>query len=296
MVRPVAALARLLVVLLVVGACASTRDEGAVATNPPVTTATAPPATSAPSVATTSVAITTSPSDPTSSTPVPSAPAGPCEPRGYVTGPSGAPVDESAESLHDVAVIFGLGDSLGPVYPTEYGRTPRPFDWDEDGLPDTLRMDTDDGRIEVVAAAGIVEVTGVRTDFSDVSYHSTVHGNIPATVGDVNGDTHPDLVVASDGWVGILLGAGPDTTSVSVAFDRIGADGPGWSTPPAITSSAEGTSFAYRRTAPWGTAEPMLYDDLDGDGLTDIGLYNHHERTAGSMMLLLGQPCPAQED
>jgi hypothetical protein len=35
---------------------------------------------------------------------------------------------------------------------------------------------------------------------------------------------------------------------------------------------------------------------LDGDGLTDIGLYNHHERAAGSLMLLLGQPCPAGPD
>ena len=209
-----------------------------------------------------------------------------------MTGPSGDPVDDSAESIYDVAVSLDPGDSLAPVYPSEYGRTPRPFDWDEDGLPDTLRMTDSDGTIEVVTAAGIVEVTGVRTDFSDVSYHSTVHGNIPATVGDVNGDAHPDLIVASEGWVGVLLGAGVDTTPVSVAFDRVGADAPGWMTPPFITRPEEGASFAYRRTAPWGTAEPMLFADLDGDGLTDIGLYNHHERTAGLMMLLLGQPCP----
>ena len=75
-----------------------------------------------------------------------------------------------------------------------------------------------------------------------------------------------------------------------MAFDRIGIDAPGWVTPPL---RSQPSSMAHYRTWPWETAEPVLANDVDGDGIADIGVYNHAERSSGPFMLLLGQPCPA---
>jgi hypothetical protein len=234
----------------------------------------------------------------TSSTTATTVPTDPCAPRGYVEGPAGDPVEVDPEDPWSVAVDNRqLSGPPGRVYETDSlvlgggFYDPRTFDWDEDGAADSVTMGV--GSVSVHAASGTTTVTGVRTDFSDVGHYSSIHSAMPLDVGDVTGDGHVDLMVASDGWVGVLAGAGSSAVPVTVAFDRIGVDAVGWLTPPAIERHSPDVPPGREvyETWPHGTAEPVLLDDVDGDGIAEIGVYNHLERTSGPFMLLLGQPC-----
>ena len=116
------------------------------------------------------------------------------------------------------------------------------FDWDADGAPDTLGFDQDAGAVVVTWADGSLIVTGIRSDFagqpgqpvepggdpfldqptesgppSPESVEEGLAAPIPAAVADVTGDGLLDLLVVDDGTASVVVGAGADSASVSVA-------------------------------------------------------------------------------
>ncbi|MCB1247975.1 MAG: hypothetical protein KDB33_08125 [Acidimicrobiales bacterium] len=219
----------------------------------------------------------------------------PCAPRGLIASGGGEPLeDEVVSTVWEVS--FPEQDLVWPedrnhVY-RRYENPSEPvreFDYDEDGLPDSVEMSKDGEWVAVVTRSGALTITGVQTDWSDARLDDSIQGTIPLTVGDVTGDGHQDVVVTDQGSVAVVVGGGAAFVPASVPFDQVGAAVPGWITAPVrLTYGDSGEVYSF----PGAHASPGLLGDVDGDGIADVSIYNHAARQKGPRAVVPGQPCP----
>ena len=198
----------------------------------------------------------------------------------------------------------------GWVQPPQEG-----FDWDGDGAADTLGFDQDAGAIVVTWADGSLTVTGVRSDFSGQPGQPVEPGGdpfleqptesgppsaeaidegvaapVPAAVADVTGDGLLDLLVVDDGTASVVVGAGPDSASVSVAQSAIGTEVEGWRSPPVIPEDPTGQTFD-QPPVPYDQATVVPRWDVTGDDVADWVVESNLPRALGPVTAYAGKPC-----
>ncbi len=189
------------------------------------------------------------------------------------------------------------------------------FDWDSDGAPDTLGFDQDAGAIMVTWADGSLTVTGVRSDFagqpgqpvepggdpfleqptengppSEEAVDDGLAAPVPAAVADVTGDGLLDLLVVDDGTASVVVGAGADSASVSVAQSAIGTEVVGWRSPPVVPEDPSGQTFD-QPPVPYDQATIVPRWDLTGDGVADWVIESNLPRALGPVTAYEGKPC-----
>jgi hypothetical protein len=189
------------------------------------------------------------------------------------------------------------------------------FDWDGDGAADSLGFDQADGSVSVTWADGALTVTGVRSDFtgepgqpvepggdpfleqptesgppSESAVEDGLAAPIPAAVADVTGDDLLDLIVVDGGTVSVLVGAGADSASVSVAQDAIGDEVAGWRNPPIVPEAPAGFS-QDQPAVPYDQATIVPRWDLTGDGVADWVVESNLPRALGPVTAYAGRPC-----
>lgn len=189
------------------------------------------------------------------------------------------------------------------------------FDWDEDGRPDTLGFDQEGQMVAVTWADGSLTVTGVRSDFtgepgqpvepggdpfleqpteagppSEESIEDGLAAPVPAAVADVTGDGHLDLLIVDDGTASVVVGAGPDSASISVAQAAIGQAVEGWRNPPIVPRDPSDPTFD-QPAVPYDQATIVPRWDLTGDGVADWVIESNLPRALGPIVAYAGKPC-----
>jgi hypothetical protein len=207
---------------------------------------------------------------PTTSTSAPAPPPAPPE--------TGQACTVSAEASGPLRELGFEREGVGQPPPGWVDPVGARFDWDADGAADTIQIDTVLGVVRIGWSGGTLEVTGVRTDFSDEPEVSVR----PAAVADVTGDGMPDLIVAHEGTAAVLVGPGADAASGTVAFADIGTAVPGWQSPPVQPADV-------RIPLDTGTVEPLW--DLTGDGVDDFAVYSEVRRAQGPAAFYAGKRC-----
>ena len=165
-----------------------------------------------------------------------------------------------------VSVLLAGGPTSAPTYTRSTATTgPNPAsvaigDLNGDGRPDLVTADRGSSAVSVLLAGG---PTGAPT----YTRSTTTTGNSPSTVaiGDLNGDSRPDLVTAdfSSSAVSVLLAGGP-------------TDAPTWTRSTATTGSRP---------------QSVAIGDLDGDGRPD--LVTADRGSSAVSVLLAGGPTDA---
>jgi hypothetical protein len=189
------------------------------------------------------------------------------------------------------------------------------FDWDGDGAPDTLGFDQDAGAIVVTWADGSLTVTGVRSDFtgqpgqpvapggdpfleqpsesgppSEAAVEAGLAAPVPAAVADVTGDGLLDLLVVDDGTASVVVGAGTDSASISVAQSAIGTEVEGWRSPPVVPEGPSGQAFD-QPPVPYDQATVVPRWDVTGDDVADWIIESNLPRALGPVTAYAGKPC-----
>lgn len=212
-------------------------------------------------------------------------PGGPADPDERVAA-SGAPPRCSSE-LGPTGPVEALGFDAAPSTDLDQAwEAPGDgtFDWDGDGTVDRLVVDRGASTVSVEWDEGSFTVTGVRSDFGPDEVDSPV---VPATVAEVTGDDHPDLIVAEDGVVAVLAGDGRAPGGGLVPFDEIGTAVPGWSSPP-TTVEAVGQEPV---SVPFATGTVVAMGDVSGDGIDDFRVYSEVRRARGPAAFYEGRRC-----
>jgi hypothetical protein len=189
------------------------------------------------------------------------------------------------------------------------------FDWNGDGVPDTLGFDQDTGAIVVTWADGSLTVTGVRSDFagqagqpiepggdpfleqpteagppSEEAVEDGLAAPIPAAVADVTGDGLLDLLVVDDGTASVVVGAGASSASVSVAQSAIGTEVTGWRSPPVVPEDPSGQAHD-QPPVPYDQATIVPRWDITGDDVADWVIQSNLPRALGPITAYAGKPC-----
>ena len=158
----------------------------------------------------------------------------------------------------DASSIFREASTFNSGGYEEYGTAVAVADVNGDGHPDLLVVnycasssDCSNGTV------GVLLGNGDGTFQAAVSCNSGGYYAYTVAVADVNGDGHPDLLVAVDGAVGVLLGNGDGTFQAAVSYKSGGQ---------------YGTSIAVA--------------DVNGDGKPDVLVTNSPE--VGGVGVLLG--------
>jgi len=251
--------------MLVAGCAADERlsvGDASTTTGPSATTSSTPtstlPTTTAPDTSTTTAPGTTTVAE--------SADPPPCEVDGTTTGP-----------LLEYGVLFqGAGTP-----PPGWAPSQPSFDWDQDGEADDLVLADD--KVSVQWSDGALTVSGVRADFS----HMPQTQVIPAEVADVTGDGRPDLIVAQDGEVAVVAGAGADSVALDAAFEDVGESVNGWRNPP-VELEVPGEDPVLE---PIASATVITLWDVTGDGITDFSASSVIRRANGRFFVYAGKPC-----
>lgn len=189
------------------------------------------------------------------------------------------------------------------------------FDWDGDDAADSLGFDQAAGTIVVTWADGSLTVTGVRSDFtgepgqpvepggdpfleqptesgppSEDATEEGLAAPVPAAVADVTGDGLLDLLVVDDGIASVVVGAGADSASVSVAQSAIGTEVEGWRNPPVVPADPSGTTFD-QPPVPYDQATIVPRWDVTGDDVADWVIESNLPRALGPVTAYAGKPC-----
>lgn len=181
---------------------------------------------------------------------------------------------------------------------------PTSFDWDGDGVADTLLVT--DGEVVVDWGGGQVRVTGVVTDFfaepgvDDDGNMFTIYDeavaaqHVPAAVGDVTGDGFVDLLVSNGGHTAVFIGQGAATPTGVIAFEDLGRSAVGWRSPAQRGPqhyTSEGELVGERVLFPNPVADVAVLWDADGDGANEFSVTRWHERSAPGVVRFAGVAC-----
>lgn len=185
------------------------------------------------------------------------------------------------------------------------------FDWDQDGAPDRLLIGDPHDVVTVDWGTGRLAVTAVHTDFTQpvtdedgIEYvainvgpgtvQEMADAHRPAAVGDVTGDGWLDLIVTHRGTAAVLAGAGDQTRTGTISFDRLGLDTPGWRSPPVRgpqQTDASGNPTGTPALRPLPLGDVFLRSDFDGDGAGGFSVSSTFGRGLGPVVLYAGVPC-----
>lgn len=248
-------------VSLVAAACSSAeRVSVGGASTTTETSTTAPTSTSTPSTTTTPATSTTT----TTGDPTPGPPVCAVDP-----DPSGPLLE------------FGvLPQSVGTP-PPGWGSDQAEFDWNGDGHDDALVLV--DETVVVDWDGGSLTISGVRVDFSDEPETEVT----PAAVADVTGDARPDLILANDGEVAVVVGGGTESVTVEADFVDVGEGVNGWRSPP-VELTPPGEEPVVE---PLSTATVLPLWDVTGDGIADYSASSIIRRANGRFFVYAGKPC-----
>ena len=190
------------------------------------------------------------------------------------------PCEVDPESSGPLLEFGVLPQSVGPP-PPEWEPEPTEFDWNGDGLDDELVLA--DETVTVEWDGGSLTISGVRVDFTDEPETEVT----PATVTDVTGDARPDLLLAHDGDVAVVVGAGTESVTVDAEFADIGEAVNGWRSPP-VELAPPGAEPVVE---PLPTATVLGLWDVTGDGITDYSASSVIRRANGRFFVYAGKPC-----
>ncbi len=183
---------------------------------------------------------------------------------------------ESGPLLQFGVVPQGVG-----APPTGWDQDQQAFDWNQDGQSDDLVLA--DEAVSVVWDGGSLTISDVRVDFSDEPETEVT----PAAVADVTGDGRPDLLLAHNGEVAVVVGAGNESATSDAAFADIGDTVNGWTSPPVeITPPGEDPTLE-----PLASATVIPLWDVTGDGINDYAANSVIRRANGRFFVYAGKPC-----